>query len=201
MANSIDEIFLQREDVWNALFDSLPGGEMIRKGYLELMERKITQSSLLLLIGARRLRNAGLAIPFIEGNHEHSLYDLLSQHDSDSAHSRYNALIRTLVSFERAAECVPARRSAFKKTVMYTIQSDIKKFIFEKIVSARRREKIDKPRLEKFLHVKEMLQRKLIEPNRLQELFEAIFHLLYRFPAISPEAFRRNLDLILSGKV
>lgn len=30
----------------------------------------------------------------------------LAEHDCDSAHSRYNALIRRLVSFERAAECV-----------------------------------------------------------------------------------------------
>jgi hypothetical protein len=31
---------------------------------------------------------------------------LLHAEDQDSAHSRYNALIRKLVSFERAAECV-----------------------------------------------------------------------------------------------
>jgi hypothetical protein len=30
---------------------------------------------------------------------------LLAETDSDSAHSRYNALIRRLVSFENAAEC------------------------------------------------------------------------------------------------
>jgi hypothetical protein len=37
---------------------------------------------------------------------EHRLYALLAADDSDSAHARYNALIRQLVSFERAAECV-----------------------------------------------------------------------------------------------
>jgi hypothetical protein len=36
---------------------------------------------------------------------EHRLYALLAAEDSDSAHSRYNALVRRLVSFERAAEC------------------------------------------------------------------------------------------------
>jgi len=30
---------------------------------------------------------------------------LLARENPDSAHSRYNALIRTLVSFERALEC------------------------------------------------------------------------------------------------
>ncbi|MGH2569543.1 MAG: DUF6036 family nucleotidyltransferase [Bacteroidota bacterium] len=49
------------------------------------------------------------------------------------------------------------------------------------------------------LDVKEMLKRKLIEPVRLRELFEAIVPMFYRFPAMSPEAFRRNLDAILSG--
>jgi hypothetical protein len=29
----------------------------------------------------------------------------LEKEDSDAAHSRYNALVRRLVSFERAAEC------------------------------------------------------------------------------------------------
>ncbi len=32
---------------------------------------------------------------------EHRLYELLAVNESDSAHSRYNALIRRLVSFER----------------------------------------------------------------------------------------------------
>ena len=36
---------------------------------------------------------------------EHKLYELLAAEDSDAAHSRYNALIRQLVSFERALEC------------------------------------------------------------------------------------------------
>jgi len=47
------------------------------------------------------------------------------------------------------------------------------------------------------LDVKEMLERKLVDPRRLKELFEAIVPLLYRYPAISPKAFRENLDLIL----
>lgn len=51
------------------------------------------------------------------------------------------------------------------------------------------------------LDVKEMLQRRLIEPARLRELFGAIVPFLYRFPAISPEAFRQKLDSILSATV
>jgi hypothetical protein len=36
---------------------------------------------------------------------EHKLYLLLAQEKGDAAHSAYNALIRRLVSFERAAAC------------------------------------------------------------------------------------------------
>jgi hypothetical protein len=36
---------------------------------------------------------------------EHRLYKLLSEEEPASAHSRYNALVRRLVSYERAAEC------------------------------------------------------------------------------------------------
>ena len=35
----------------------------------------------------------------------HGLYLLLAAEDQDSAHSRYNALIRRLVSFESSVEC------------------------------------------------------------------------------------------------
>jgi hypothetical protein len=35
---------------------------------------------------------------------EHRLYALLARTEGDAAHSRFNALIRRLVSFERAAE-------------------------------------------------------------------------------------------------
>lgn len=48
------------------------------------------------------------------------------------------------------------------------------------------------------LDVEEMLRRKLIDPGRLKEMFEAIVPLLYRFPAISPDGFRRNLNAVLS---
>jgi hypothetical protein len=37
---------------------------------------------------------------------EHRLYLRLHAEDADAAHSRYNALLRRLVRFERAAECV-----------------------------------------------------------------------------------------------
>ena len=39
-------------------------------------------------------------------NPEHRLYERLAREDPDSAHSRYNALVRRLASFESALECV-----------------------------------------------------------------------------------------------
>jgi hypothetical protein len=84
-----------------------PGEELIEEGIRDLAARQETVPALLVSIGAPRLRRLGLAIP--EANFsspEHRLYQLLRTIDPDSAHSRYNALIRRLVSFERAAECV-----------------------------------------------------------------------------------------------
>ena len=61
--------------------------------------------ALLVSIGAPRLRRIGLPVPEqVIPIAEHRLYDLLAELGSDSAHSRYNALVRRLVSFERAAE-------------------------------------------------------------------------------------------------
>lgn len=48
------------------------------------------------------------------------------------------------------------------------------------------------------LDVKEMLNRKLIQPQQLRDLFDKIEQFLYRFPAIDPQTFRKNLELILS---
>jgi hypothetical protein len=84
----------------------LPGNELVRDGLADLAADRTTAASLLVLIGAERLRRIGLSIPHSPiADPEHRLYALLAVEDSDSAHSRYNALIRQLVSFERAAEC------------------------------------------------------------------------------------------------
>jgi hypothetical protein len=83
-----------------------PGEELVTKGIADLEAGIETIESLLVSIGARRLRRAGLSIPAgTFDDPEHRLYKLLAEENSDAAHSRYNALIRRLVSFERAAEC------------------------------------------------------------------------------------------------
>jgi hypothetical protein len=87
-------------------FEGLPGADLVRQGLLDLADGKKTVASLLVLIGTPRLRRLGLPIPETQLQPEHELYGLLAQSDPDSAHSRYNALIRALVGFERAAECV-----------------------------------------------------------------------------------------------
>lgn len=83
-----------------------PGEDIIKEGIKDLEEGRETVNSLLVSIGAPRLRRIGLTLPdTIVDSPEHRLYDRLSETDPNSAHSRYNALIRRLVSFERAAEC------------------------------------------------------------------------------------------------
>ncbi|MBI4737904.1 MAG: hypothetical protein HY766_17900 [candidate division NC10 bacterium] len=52
------------------------------------------------------MRRLGYQLPSPIPDPERRLYDLLCQADPDAAHSRYNALVRRLVSFERAAECM-----------------------------------------------------------------------------------------------
>jgi hypothetical protein len=85
----------------------LPGGEFIDTGLQDLQEGRETIAALLVAIGAPRLRELGFKVPeSLPSTPEHRLYDLLVKDDVDAAHSRYNALIRRLVSFERAAACV-----------------------------------------------------------------------------------------------
>jgi hypothetical protein len=86
--------------------EALPGGDLIREGLDDLAAGRESAAALLVAVGAPRLRRAGLQIPSRLFDHaEHRLYELLARAHADSAHSRYNALIRRLVSFERACEC------------------------------------------------------------------------------------------------
>jgi hypothetical protein len=82
-----------------------PGSELVQTGIEDLRRGIESPEALLVSIGAARLSALGLAIPAPFPRAEHRLYELLSLDDPEGAHSRYNALIRRLVSFERAAEC------------------------------------------------------------------------------------------------
>ena len=87
-------------------FDGLPGGDLVEQGLADLERGAQSVPALLVAIGAPRLRRLGVAVPSVSiSEPEHRLYLELSRSDPDSAHSRYNALLRRLVSFERAAEC------------------------------------------------------------------------------------------------
>jgi hypothetical protein len=86
--------------------DRLPGGVLILQGLDDLAAARDTVAAWLVLVGAPRLRRLGLLVPETdEPRAEHRLYERLAAVDPDAAHSRYNALIRLLVSFERAAAC------------------------------------------------------------------------------------------------
>jgi len=92
---------------------SLPGHELVLSGLDDLANGIESQEALLVSIGAPRLRQAGIEIPNPLESPEHRLYDLLAAEDSESAHGRYNALVRRLVSFESAAD---ARAAAARES-------------------------------------------------------------------------------------
>jgi hypothetical protein len=88
-------------------FHALPGAELIEPGLADLAEKRDTLEALVVAIGAPKLRSLGLSVPAHSFEHpEHALYERLTQTEPNSAHSRYNALIRRLVRFERALACV-----------------------------------------------------------------------------------------------
>lgn len=83
-------------------WQTLPGGDLIQQGLTDLAASAETIPAFLVAIGAPRLRRLGFEVAeTFSSNPEHRLYLLLAAEDPDSAHSRYNALIRRLVSFER----------------------------------------------------------------------------------------------------
>lgn len=86
-------------------FERFPGGDLVAKGLLDVSASRDSEAAELVLIGAPRLRRLGIDVPLEKAaGAEHRLYLRLAATDPQTAHSRYNALIRRLISFERAAE-------------------------------------------------------------------------------------------------
>jgi hypothetical protein len=85
--------------------DTLPGADLVKQGTEDLDGGRETAEALLVSIGARRLRSVGVVLSSPIPSPEHKLYQLLAREKGDAAHSAYNALLRRLVSFERAAAC------------------------------------------------------------------------------------------------
>ena len=96
---------MRQQDVHRTMpQETLPGSDLIAAGLEDLSCSAHSIPALLVSIGAPRLKRLGYQIPNPIPDPEHCLYDLLHEADPDAAHSRYNALVRRLVSFERAAE-------------------------------------------------------------------------------------------------
>jgi hypothetical protein len=85
--------------------DALPGGDLVSEGLADLRDGRESVPALLVSIGAPRLRALGLELPPPLAEPEHRLFERLRQTHADAAHSQYNALVRRLVSFERAMAC------------------------------------------------------------------------------------------------
>lgn len=88
-------------------FERFPGADLIAEGLRDLAAGRDSVAALVVQIGAPRLAALGVALPTtVTTSHpEHCLYARLAAENSLTAHSRYNALIRRLVSFERAVAC------------------------------------------------------------------------------------------------
>ena len=87
----------------------LPGEDLVARGTADLAHGVESIESLLVSIGAPRLRRLGIDVPDPLPSPEHRLYELLRSEHGDAAHSQYNALLRRLVSFERSARGSPPR--------------------------------------------------------------------------------------------
>jgi hypothetical protein len=85
--------------------DALPGADLVRAGLRDIENGVESIEALLVQIGAPRLRRLGFEIDDPLKYPEDRLYERLAALHGNAAHSRYNALIGRLVSFERAIEC------------------------------------------------------------------------------------------------
>jgi hypothetical protein len=101
----------------DAVLAGLPGEELVRAGLADLASGALSPEALLIAIARPRLRRQGVAIPAAAdalADAELALYRALRARHPSDAYSRYNALLRRLVRFERALEArvERARRAA-----------------------------------------------------------------------------------------
>lgn len=87
------------------MYQGLPAGDLVEQGVADLARGAETVEALLVSIGAPRLRSLGVSVERPVPDPERRLYQHLAASDPDSAHGRYNSLVRRLVSFERAKAC------------------------------------------------------------------------------------------------
>lgn len=91
-------------------FEGLPGADLVERGIDDLTRGAFTEEALLVSMASTRLRATGVEVPPGSGvSAGHRLYSLLAAKHGADAHSRYNALVRRLESFARAAEHARAR--------------------------------------------------------------------------------------------
>jgi hypothetical protein len=84
-----------------------PGAALVVKGLQDLAVGRCSAEALLLLVAGPRLRGLGIDVPplpSVPRPFEHRLYELLENSHGADAFSRYNSLIRRIVSFARAVE-------------------------------------------------------------------------------------------------
>lgn len=97
-------IFVARK-LYRMTSAALPGAELIEAGLRDLSSGTESVESLLVSIAATRLRALGIDVPTPIENPELILYRRLAAVHGYAAHARYNALVRRLVSYQRAAAC------------------------------------------------------------------------------------------------
>lgn len=84
---------------------TLPGAELIDAGLRDLRSGIESAEALLVSLAEPRLRALGLDVPDPLPDANERLYHMLAAQHGDAAHSRYNALVRRVVSYQRAAAC------------------------------------------------------------------------------------------------
>ena len=89
----------------------LPGAEIVSVGVEDLAAGRKTVAAAAVGMASARLRDAGVEVPASVSARpaSHDLYERLAGEDPRGAHSRYNAIVRRIVSFARAAEHARAR--------------------------------------------------------------------------------------------
>ena len=83
----------------------LPGAALVRRGLRDLADGDETVAALVVSLAPGRLGTLGIDVPEPIPDAHDRLWERLYALHGDGAHSKFNALRRELVSFQRALAC------------------------------------------------------------------------------------------------
>jgi hypothetical protein len=179
---------------------ALPGGELVAQGLADLAEGAETVESLLVSVGAPRLRGLGVDVCSRFADPEERLYLLLARDvpEQERAIPRLKDGPSIDVELAASGDFIPLPAGWEERSPSAGPGRTLSFRHFDPYSQALA--KLERDHARDREDVRALVASGLVDPGRLGASFDETEPLLYRFPAIDPPAFRARVDAIRTAR-